>query len=231
MGTCEDRWYAWCNGRLSAASANFGWELARMDATDAADSIQEAADEAKANERFRKRAALAIGTLAMLLAIASLGGDNAGQEVTQANILATDTWAFYQARNIRQTATQLAADELEVLLATRSDLTAEARAELQRRLEQYQATVARFESDPVGGEGKRELALRARAHEADRARAEQQDNNFDYAQAMFQIAIVLGSVSIVAVSRRLLLLCLALGAAGIALTVNGFFLLVGFPAG
>src|SRR5215213_7302237 len=138
-----------------------------MDATDAADSIQEAGEGASADERFRKRAALAIGTLAMLLAIASLGGDNAGQEVTQANILATDTWAFYQARNIRQTSTQLAADELEVLLATRPDLSAEARAVVQRRLEQYQATVARFESDPVEGEGKRELATRAQAYEAD----------------------------------------------------------------
>ncbi len=201
-----------------------------MDAADAADSIQEVAEGSGADERFRKRAALVIGTLAMLLAIASLGGDNAGQEVTQANILATDTWAFFQARNIRQTTTQLAADELEVLLATRPDLSAEARADVQRRLEQYRATVARFESDPVGGEGKQELSVRARGYEADRARAEQQDNNFDYAQALFQIAIVLGSVSIVAASRPLLLVCLALGAVGILLTINGFFLLVGLPA-
>ena len=137
-----------------------------MDAADAADSIQGVAEEAGADERFRKRAALVIGTLAMLLAIASLGGDNAGQEVTQANILATDTWAFFQARNIRQTSTQLAADELEVMLATRPDLSAEARADVQRRLEQYRATVARFESDPVGGEGKQELGVpvRGRAH-------------------------------------------------------------------
>ena len=200
-----------------------------MDAADAADSIQEIAEEASADEQFRKRAALVIGMLAMLLAIASLGGDNAGQEVTQANILATDTWAFFQARNIRQTSTQLAADEMEVLLATRPDLSAEARADVERRLERYRATVARFESDPVEGEGKRELFARARAYEADRARAEQQDNNFDYAQALFQIAIVLGSVSIVAASRRLLLLCLALGAVGLLLTINGFFLLTSFP--
>ena len=202
-----------------------------MDAADAADSIQEVADDASGAERFRKRAALAIGTLAMLLAIASLGGDNAGQEVTQANILATDTWAFFQARNIRQTSTQLAADELEILLATRPDLSAEARADVQRRLEQYRATVARFESDPVGGEGKQELSVRARGYEAARDRAEEQDNNFDYAQALFQIAIVLGSVSIVAASRPLLLLGLVLGGVGILLTVNGFFLLVAIPSG
>ena len=202
-----------------------------MDAADAADPIQEIAEEAGADERFRKRAALVIGTLAMLLAIASLGGDNAGQEVTQANILATDTWAFFQARNIRQTTVQVAADELEILLATRPDLSSDARADVERRLERYRATVARFESDPVEGEGKQELAARARGYEADRARAERQDNNFDYAQALFQIAIVIGSVSIVATSRRLLALCLALGAAGILLTINGFFLVANLPGG
>ena len=201
-----------------------------MEAADAADAIQEASEgEAGSNERFRRRAAVMIGVLAMLLAISALGGDNAGQEVTQANILATDTWAFFQARNIRQTSVQLAADELEVLLLTQPNLAPDAQAEIRRRIERYQATVARYESDPVEGEGKRELQERARGYEADRARAEEQDNNFDYAQALFQIAIVLGSVSIVAASRRLLWICVGLGAVASLLTLNGFFLLVDLP--
>ena len=201
-----------------------------MEATDAADAIQEAAEEERsAEEQFRRRAAVMIGVLAMLLAISSLGGDNAAQEVTQANILATDTWAFFQARNIRQTDYQLAADELELMLLSQPSLPPEAQQQVQQRLERYKATVARYESDPVEGEGKRELAERARGYEASRARAEEQDNNFDYAQALFQIAIVLGSVSIVATSRRLLWLCLGLGAIASLLTLNGFFLLVSLP--
>ena len=201
-----------------------------MEATDAADAIQEAAEEERsAEEQFRRRAAVMIGVLAMLLAISSLGGDNAAQEVTQANILATDTWAFFQARNIRQTDYQLAADDLELMLLSQPNLPPEAQQQVQQRLERYKATVARYESDPVEGEGKRELAERARGYEASRARAEEQDNNFDYAQALFQIAIVLGSVSIVATSRRLLWLCLGLGAIASLLTLNGFFLLVSLP--
>ena len=201
-----------------------------MEATDAADAIQEAAEEERsAEEQFRRRAAVMIGVLAMLLAISSLGGDNAAQEVTQANILATDTWAFFQARNIRQTDYQLAADELELMLLSQPSLPPEAQQQVQQRLERYKATVARYESDPVEGEGKRELAERARGYEASRARAEEQDNNFDYAQALFQIAIVLGSVSIVATSRRLLWLCLGLGAIASLLTLKGFFLLVSLP--
>ena len=202
-----------------------------MDAAEAADAIQEAAEENAANERFRRRAAVAIGVLAMLLAVATLGGDNAATELVNANILASDTWAFYQARNIRQTDNQLAADELELLLLSRTDLTPEARAEIERRLERYRATVARYESDPAGGEGKQELFERARGFEARRDYAQRQDPNFDYSGALFQIAIVLGSVSIVATARWLLAVALGLGTLATLLMLNGFFLVVDLPIG
>ena len=55
-----------------------------MDAADTAETIREAAEEEakKAeDEQFRRWAAVAIGVLAMLLAITSLGGDNTGKEI------------------------------------------------------------------------------------------------------------------------------------------------------
>ena len=72
--------------------------------------------------------------LAMLLAIASLGGDNATKETLNANIQVTDTWSFYQAKNIRQTANQLAANELEAQLILHGGSLGEAdRQAIQRR--------------------------------------------------------------------------------------------------
>ena len=69
---------------------------------------------------------MSIGVLAMLLAISGLGGGNATKEMLNANIQASDTYAFYQAKNIRQTSNQLAADELEALLITQPTLPADA---------------------------------------------------------------------------------------------------------
>jgi len=91
-----------------------------MEAADAADTIREAAEEGErgAAERFRRRAAVTIAVLAMLLALTSLGGANAGKETTNNNIQASDTYAFYQAKAIRQTQYQLAADELRQRLDT-----------------------------------------------------------------------------------------------------------------
>jgi hypothetical protein len=198
---------------------------------DAADAIREAAEERVRDERFRQRAAIVIGLLAMLLAITGLGGANATKEMLNANIQASDTWSFYQAKTIRQTSNQLAAEELEALLLTQPALSADARAQIQQRIDGFRATVARYESEPATGEGKQELLTRAAAFEQRRDRAGRQDPNFDFAGALYQIAIVLGSVSIVATSRRLLGLAIALGVVATVLMLNGFLLLVPLPIG
>jgi Domain of unknown function (DUF4337) len=202
------------------------------EAADAADTIREASeDERRGDEQFRRRAAVAIGILAMLLAISGLGGGNATKEMLNANIQASDTYAFYQAKTERQTSTQLAADQLQALLLTRPDLPAEARAEIEQLIQRDQTTVARYESEPSTGEGKQELLAKAQAYDARRDRAARQDPNFDFAQALYQIGIVLGSVSIVAGSRRLLRLALVLGTLATLFMLNGFLLLLDLPIG
>src|SRR5919199_2308251 len=203
--------------------------LEAPEAADAADKIKEAAEEQAGDDRFRRRAAIVIGVLAMLLAISGLGGANATKEMLNANILASDTYAFYQAKNIRQTSNQLAADELQALLRTQPSLAPDAQAQLQQRIQQYQATVARYESEPSTGEGKQELLVKAQQYEQRRDRAARQDPNFDFAQALLQIGIVLGSVSIVATQRWLLGLGIALGGIATLLMLNGFLLLVELP--
>jgi hypothetical protein len=75
------------------------------------------------------------------------------------------------------------------------------------------------------------LLARAQNYEEQRGRAQRQSPNFEYAEALFQIAIVLGSVSIVAAARWLLGLGLGLGVLATLLMLNGFFLLVSLPLG
>ncbi len=208
-----------------------------MEAHEVGDTIAESTHQAHhhlaahADDRFRRAAAVFLGVLGMLLAIASLGGENAMKETVNANILASDTYAFYQARYERQLSYQLAADALEALLASRPELAAEARDPIARHIADYRATATRYESDPAAGSGKRELLAKARNFEAQRDHAQRQDISFDYSRALFQIAIVLGSVSIVAASRPLLWLCGGLALVATLLGINGFLLLVELPIG
>lgn len=203
-----------------------------MEANEAADNIQEAAGERKEErerERFRRTAAVIIGVLAMLLAITALGGDQTRTVETNANIRASDAYAFYQAKTIRQTEYRLAAENLQSLLATQPTLSAAARAALTTRIAAYRATAARYEDDPKGGSGKKQLLEQASHYSEERDRAELQDPSFNYAQALFQIAIVLGSVSIVAAARSILLTAVGLGLVALLLMLNGYFLLFTLP--
>ena len=55
-----------------------------------------------ANDRFSKRVALMTAVYAVILAIASLGGSNAMKEMLLAQQEASNQWAFYQAKAIRE---------------------------------------------------------------------------------------------------------------------------------
>src|SRR3712207_9321907 len=86
--------------------------------------------------------------MAALLAITSLGGGNAAEDVANNNIHASDTWAFYQAKSIRQTTMRVAADALEADLRANLNMPPEARDFVQKKVDEYRATAARYEDEP-----------------------------------------------------------------------------------
>jgi hypothetical protein len=174
---------------------------------------------------FRRLTAIYIGVVAMLLAIATLGGAEATKEMLNANIQASDTYAFYQAKNIRQTLYQISAAELE-LLASGGAISGDAVTKAAELIKRYRETVARYDSDPATGEGKKELLAKAHEWEHARDHARAQLPNFEYAEVLFQIAIVLGSVAIVAASPWLVGFSGILATAALLLTINGYLLLV-----
>jgi hypothetical protein len=179
---------------------------------------------------FRRLAAVYLGVVAMLLAIASLGGGKATKEMLNANIRASDTYAFAQAKYLRETAFELAADQLEAELAAQPAMPDAAKASMGKTVAHYRAAAARYASDPESGEGRKELLAKAKQWDGERDHASARDPNFEFAAALFQIAIVLGSVAIVAASPALLGFSSVLTALAVALTVNGYFLLVQLPA-
>jgi Domain of unknown function (DUF4337) len=210
-----------------------------MEPTDAAELISEIREERAEHaegDRFRDRAAMLIAIMAMLLAVGSLGGGNVAEDMVHNNIKASDTWAFFQAKNMRQTAYELAVDEMKLQLASPA-LSPQARTELQARIADYERTIARYDDEPdpqapadtLRGEGKKQLSAQARAYEAARERAGQQDSNFDYSEVALQLGLVLGSVAILALSRPILYLSAGLGVVGALLMLNGFLLWFPLP--
>ena len=215
-----------------------------MDAAEIADQIKEGAEERhrealkehearaedhEAKEKFRNRAALTIAVLAAILAVCELGGDDAKNRMVNSNIRASDTWALYQAKNVRQTGYKLAVDELKRQLAS-SGLSDTQRTAIAADLKSYEKTIARYEDEP-GKDGKKQTQAEAKQFEEARDRAGERNESFDVAQMLLQLAVVLGSVSILALSRPLLLAAGVLGCAGLALVLNGYLLLIPLSLG
>ncbi|HEX3536842.1 MAG TPA: DUF4337 domain-containing protein [Stellaceae bacterium] len=183
----------------------------------------------RAREWLRRATGIYLGIVAMLLAISTLGGAEATKTMLNANIHATDTYAFYQAKYQRQTMLELSAAQLE-LLAGGTALSGEGAGKAAALIKRYHDTATRYESDPSAGNGKKELLEKAKDWEAIRDHAEEQIPNFEYGEAMYQIAIVLGSVAIIASSPWILGFSGVLAVLGTLLTINGYFLLVPLAA-
>ena len=198
-----------------------------MDAQEASELIEGDDDHAAENNRQKNRTALTISIFAMVLAITSLGGSNAAKDITQENILAANTYAFYQAKSIRQTTLKVAAADMELQLLREPAMNTAAKEATQKKIDDYKKTIDRYESEPDTKEGKKELMVRAKAHEAVRDHAIRQDPWFDYAEGALQIAIVLLSVSIIGSIPALYFAGLGLGLLGSVSALNGFLLFYG----
>ena len=170
-----------------------------------------------------------IGILAVVLAICSMGGGNAAKDATLKNIEASNTWAFFQAKNARRQALNLQADNLELRLTSEVNLSGDAKKKISDLVADYRAQAKKLTTDAERKEGLDELWQKGKALEIDRDHALKRDPYFDYGEALLQIAIVLASVAIISGVNFLLFVSIALGSLGMLATIGGFTLAFPLP--
>ena len=160
---------------------------------------------------IKDRAGGVITVLAALLAINTLMGGSNSSRILNNTIDANNTWAFYQAKSIKQTLAEMALDD-----AVRAKDTAKQTA--------LQVKIDRYESDPATGEGKKELMAKARQLEEGRAEAKNRSPWYTYAGSLLQIAIVLLTASILAVNMNLFWASIVVGILGSVSMAEAVFL-------
>lgn len=165
-----------------------------------------------------------IGLLAVLLSIATMMGQNTDKDAAKLNLDATNTWAFFQAKNVRRQQFRLAADNLRFRLAENPAMDAEVRDRIQAQVLKYEQTIGRYTTDAKSQEGLDELFVRAKNLEKERDAALQSAPYFDYSVALLQIAIVLGSVAIVTGGNGILVFSMIIAVAGVLSGANGIFM-------
>ena len=165
---------------------------------------------------FTRRVALTTAIFAVVLAIASLGEKNAMKEMILAQQQASDLWAFYQAKALREHQYRTQKFRLDVDLAERGPgMKPEVRKRFEALMAKFTEEEQRFNSE------KKELEQEAKKLEHERDVSRARDPYFDFAGALLQIAIVMSSIAILSNSRAIFLFSLALAAIGVLLTVNG----------
>jgi len=179
--------------------------------------------EAQRDKSFSRRVALTTAVYAVVLAIASLGGNNSMKEALLSQQEATNQWAYYQAKVVREHLNRANKLLVEAQLAEPSPLRGAEREKFDALMKKYADEEKRMNAD------KKDIEKEARKFEASRDVAKRKDPYFDYAEVFLQIAIVLASVSILAASRQMFWFSLALAIVGALATTNGFTLLVHIP--
>jgi uncharacterized protein DUF4337 len=178
----------------------------------------EQAEHAEHASGENRKIALLIAVIALFLALSETLGKGAQTESIAKNVEASNLWAFFQAKSIRRTVVQTAAEQGKLGLGAGDDA---AKAALQKQIDDWQKTAARYRSEPETGEGTEQLSERARHAEHERDEATAKYHHFELASAAFQIAIVLASATIITGMIALAWISGLLGLAGLAFTALG----------
>jgi hypothetical protein len=186
-----------------------------------AHEASERAEHAEHAGHHNKGIALLISVLALFLALSETLGKSAQTGALTDTVTASDTWAFYQARNIRATTVGTQKEVLEIQAATATDQAQ--KDALTKKIADWDRRIKRWESDPEKKEGMKELMAKAQGLEKKRDHQLEQYHNFEIASAALQIAIVLASASIITSMTVLAWLSGAVGILGVVFMAFGFW--------
>ena len=181
----------------------------------------EKAQEGEHSQYFNRRIALLIAVLALFLSFSETLGKSAQTEAIGANVESSDLWTFFQAKSIRLTQLNTAAEQMLIAAEAASDPAA--KASMQKQIDAWKKTAERYDSEPSTGEGRKELAERAKEAEERRDLALAKYHHYELASAAFQVGIVLASAAVITGALALAWLGGALGILGLALTALGLF--------
>ena len=159
--------------------------------------------------KIKDKAGMVINVFALLLAVNAWYGGKLSSTVLNNTIKANDTYSFYQAKSLKQTLA-----EQNLYEAKRNGDKA--------RAEDMASRIDRYENEPK--DGKVALLAKAKKLEEERDEAKTRSPWIGYASTAYQLAIVLLSASILAVSMALFWGSFGVAAIGLALSLNGLFL-------
>ena len=159
-----------------------------------------------AREPFDKQVAGSMAIIAALLALVSVAGQHFATESLLDQQLASDQWAFYQAKDIRRYIAQSTHDSLGSIKGE-GPVAA-----------QYASDATKYRNQTT------EIQEKARDFERERTKAGRMADRFHFGEVFLEIAIVLSSLAILTKRRPFFVGGVASAGIGCVLALTAFFL-------
>lgn len=168
----------------------------------------------KKKEPWLTHMALATVVLAVCATLSTFKGGAYSTQSVISQSLASDQWAFYQAKNTKQHLHELQIDQFRLqAMSLPAGPVADAYA---KKIADYQGLVGRY------AEEKKKIEAEAHALEAQRDAAKLRGKPFGIAVMFLQVAILLNSIAGLMQARRVWFASIPVGLAGLACFADGF---------
>ena len=162
---------------------------------------------------WTRKVALLISCLAATLALTQIGEKQEQNLYLTNHIQVADDWALFQAKNLRATMRGSEANMLELQPNA-------AEPAVQARIKEAREYVVRMRDDPKGGDGMKQMSVKAKQREIDREHAFHRYHQYEYAAGALEIGIVLASVAVVTTMPALAIAAGVIGAAAGAFSLG-----------
>jgi hypothetical protein len=175
-----------------------------------ADELQELKENAEKAREDKSLAAvsLTMAVLAVFVAVVSLLGHRAHTEEVVKRALASDQWAYYQAKNIREHEDVLVSDLGGVISS--KDAGA-----MDKFRDKYAQEAERYKGD------KKQIEEKARELEREVESEEHRADRYDLAEVFLEIGLVITSITLLSGRRIFWYLGMVLGVVGVVVAVSG----------
>lgn len=170
------------------------------------------------NEKWLGYVAVTTIVLAVCATLSTFKGGQYSTRAVLSQSKATNQWAYYQAKDLKQYLHELQKDGLELAALNAGKGGEEYARAVRDRQAAYAAKIAKYETQ------KEEIKKQAEAYDAAITSAQAHSGAFGMAIIFLQIAILLSSVSALMKIKSVWLGGLAVGAVGLVFFANGFFL-------
>lgn len=172
------------------------------------------ADEKK--EAWLNYLALSTVVFAVCATLATFKGGGYSTQSIMSQSKASDNWAYYQAKNIKEDLYKLQSEKLEMDKIGKEPKTVNL---YQNKIDDYKSKIDKYEKE------KKEIKADAETFENTRDEAQAHSKNFGMAVIFLQITILLSTISGLLKKKYIWYIGLSSGLIGVGYFINGFWLL------